>query len=151
MPMDVETVETVVRAAMKLHNLCIDYRLGTVSTFDHGILATDFTGATDDVCRHVGERLQQPSAFSGSARDVADVARHLSSGTRDEATGRPTTESPEPVWEDDDIPDDLIPNRTDLEGGPRQWLTDALHEKQVRRPDPRLVARRIDIARSFRR
>ena len=24
MPMDVETVETVVRAAMKLHNLCID-------------------------------------------------------------------------------------------------------------------------------
>ena len=47
--------------------------------------------------------------------------------------------------------DDLIPNRTDLEGGPRQWLTDALHEKQVRRPDPRLVARRIDIVRSFRR
>ena len=65
MPMD---VETVVRAAMKLHNLCIDYRLGTVSTFDHGILATDFTGATDDVCRHVGERLQQPSAFSGHMR-----------------------------------------------------------------------------------
>ena len=149
--MDVERVEVIVRAAMKLHNLCIDHRLGVGDSFDYGVLSTDFTGATDAVCRRVGERLQhESSVFVGAPRAAVDLARHLTSGTRDEETGAPTDESPETAWYDDDIPDDLIPNRTDLEGGPRQWLTDALHSKGVRRPDPRLAAQRIDAARRYR-
>ena len=62
-------------------------------------------------------------------------------------TNEVTGESPEPAWENEDIPDDLVPNRTDLEGGPRQCMTERLKAMLVRRPDPRLVAARIDAAR----
>ena len=103
--MDVERVEVIVRAAMKLHNLCIDHRLGVGDSFDYGVLSTDFTGATDAVCRRVGERLQhESSVFVGAPRAAVDLARHLTSGTRDEETGAPTDESPETAWYDDDIP-----------------------------------------------
>ena len=83
-------------------------------------------------------------------REPADFARHLSSGTVDPETGRPSVESPHPAWDDDEIPDDLVPNRTDLEGGPRQHLTDDLAAERVLRPDPQLVALRMLAAKRKR-
>ena len=73
-------------------------------------------------------------------RDRADLTRHFSSGTTDPDSGQPTDESPLPAWDEEDIPEDLVPNRTDLIGGPRQGLTNDLEAERVLRPDPRLVA-----------
>ena len=103
---------------------------------------------------HVGARdpAVPPSSSAGFVpREMADLARHLSSGTTDPETGRRTEESPLPAWDDDDVPDDLVPNRTDLEGGPRQHLTDDLEDARVLRPDPRVIARSMLAAKRARR
>ena len=75
----------------------------------------------------------------------------MSSGTTDPDSGRPSEESPLLAWEDDEISEGLVPNRTDLEGGPRQRLTDDLAAERVLRPDPRLVAQRILAAQRAKR
>ena len=109
-----------------------------------GIYAADYTGQRDPAVMR-----RSPSA-PPVARDSADFSRHLSSGTLDPDTRHPTAESPLPGWEDSDIPDDLVPNRTDLEGGPRQHLTSDLEAERVLRPDPRLVAARMLAAKRKR-
>ena len=49
-------------------------------------------------------------------RGMADLRTHCSSGTH-HIDGSTSVESPDPAWDADDIPDDLVPNRTDLMGG----------------------------------
>jgi hypothetical protein len=80
---------------------------------------------------------------AGVGIDGDDGAREVASLTLDLTSGTPG-DSPEPNWEPDDAPDDLVPNRTDLEGGPRHGLTEWLKGARVHRPDPREAARRID-------
>ena len=46
-----------------------------------------------------------------------------------------------PAWEDEDVPEDLVPNRTDLAAGPRQALTDRLDGMGICRPNLRLWGR----------
>ena len=137
MAMSVSRVRIAVRAAAKLHNLCVASRSAATDT---GIYPTDYTGRQDPAVARSDASLREP----------ADFARHLSSGTVDPETGRPSVESPHPAWDDDEIPDDLVPNRTDLEGGPRQHLTDDLAAERVLRPDPQLVALRMLAAKRKR-
>jgi len=133
-------VRTIVRASAKLHNLCRSSAAAAKS--ETGIYASDYTGDRDPALLH--------STDERGVRGTADFARHLSSGTRDPDTGRRTQESPDTAWDDDDIPDDLVPNRTDLEGGPRQKLTNDLAADCILRPDPFLIAQRMLTAKRAR-
>jgi len=150
MMMDVDRCRVVIRVAMKLHNLCIDSRLGGAD-LESGVFLSDFTGgyetqwAADRAAAIAVRRTALGEESEG--RTAASLVLHLKSGTRSAATGAVTDESPLAAWDDADVPDDLVPNRTDLEGGPRQGLTDRLRGAYVRRPDPRAHAARIDAAR----
>jgi len=136
MMMSIPRVRTTVRCAAKLHNMCI---ASTPAKLETGIYASDYSGRPD------------PLSGAHAFRDPANFSRHMSSGTTDPDSGRPSEESPLPAWEDDEIPEGLVPNRTDLEGGPRQRLTDDLAAERVLRPDPRLVAQRILAAQRAKR
>ena len=57
------------------------------------------------------------------------------------ADGTLSSESEVPAWEDEDVPEDLVPNRTDLAAGPRQALTDRLDGMGICRPNLRLWGR----------
>ena len=140
MAMSVSRVLITVRAAAKLHNMCI---AGQVTSSETGIYAADYTGQRDPAVP-VG------TMSSGPLREPADFSCHFSSGSVDWDTGRPSSESPHCAWEDDEIPDDLVPNRTDLEGGPRQHLTADLEAERILRPDPQLVSLRILAAKRKR-
>lgn len=149
MCMDIPKCRLLVRLAMKLHNLCIDERLGEAGA----VVPTDFTGgyetrwAAEKAARIEARRTSRGEVYE--PRQAADLALHLTSGTRVpnhlSASQPSTDESPLTAWEND--PHDLVPNRTDLEAGPRAGLTDLLAERCVFRPDPREAARRVDAAR----
>ena len=149
MHMDMDKCKVTVRVAMKLHNLNIDRR--GRATLDHGVVDTDFTGGYETAWaerRAAAIAVRRAAAGeSTEGRQAASLALHLTSGSRDYLTNAVTSESPLPVWEEIDVPEDLVPNRVDLEGGPRAGLTDQLHSAYVRRPDPRAHAARIDAAR----
>jgi len=117
-------VQLIVRVSMKLHNACIDDRLG-----QHGIHSSDYTGAHDTAYGSVATH-----------RASADTRTHCSSGTH-RADGTLSPESALPAWEEEDVPEDLVPNRTDLAGGPRQELTDRLDGMGICRPNLRLWGR----------
>jgi hypothetical protein len=144
MGMDLDKCRKTVRVAMKLHNLCIDrQRLGPAA-LESGVLVSDFTGRYETQwaaarAAHIAAKRQN----AGVGNDGDDGAREVASLTLDLTSGTPG-DSPEPNWEPDDAPDDLVPNRTDLEGGPRHGLTEWLKGARVHRPDPREAARRID-------
>ena len=80
------------------------------------------------------------AAHLAADRGPADTRTHCSSGTHYD-NGNVSPESPKTAWEEEDVPDDLVPNRTDLCGGPRQALTDRLQGMGIRRPDLRLWGR----------
>ena len=103
---------------------CIDDRLG-----QHGIHSSDYTGAHDTAYGSVAAH-----------RASADTRTHCSSGTH-RADGTLSSESEVPAWEDEDVPEDLVPNRTDLAAGPRQALTDRLDGMGICRPNLRLWGR----------
>ena len=79
-------------------------------------------------------------SISSAHRASADTRTHCSSGTH-RADGTLSSESEVPAWEDEDVPEDLVPNRTDLAAGPRQALTDRLDGMGICRPNLRLWGR----------
>lgn len=144
MGMDLDKCRKTVRVAMKLHNLCIDRQCLGPAALESGVLVSDFTGRYETQwatarAAHIAAKRQN----AGVGNDGDDGAREVASLTLDLTSGTPG-DSPEPNWEPDDAPDDLVPNRTDLEGGPRHGLTEWLKGARVHRPDPREAARRID-------
>lgn len=124
-------VRLLLRVAMKLHNQCIDTRLGVTSVLSH-----DFDGTYEVV------RPNQP-------RPAVDTAVHLSSGTRIPShlshANEPTSESPEAAWHPEDVPNDLIGQTTAAgrASHARTMMTRALYDQGVIRTDPRVFGEKL--------